>query len=389
MLGHVKEHFKEDGKGGYRTNYYGNVLTGSGTRNGESGQAWKGIDPTAKNRHWAIPGAIWEEVGIDPAGLTQHQKLDLLFDEGFITIKPGDAWPMYEMAVRPGSGPATSDIWSFQPYTGGTVFGTTDGIDEDVRWLSTRDQERLDYPTQKPEGLLERIIRTSSNEGDLVLDAYCGCGTTVAVAERLKRRWVGMDITYQSISLILRRIERQFGAGALAAIVTDGIPRDMASAVALAHKKDDRLRKEFEKWAVLTYTNNRAVINEKKGADQGIDARAYFKTPDRNNERIVFQVKSGSVERGDIAKLRGDMAREEAVLGVFIALEEPTGPMVKEAKAVGQFKHKDMGHGYDRISIVTIREIVEDGKRLEIPMSLEVLKAAQQAADTGQLDLLA
>jgi site-specific DNA-methyltransferase (adenine-specific) len=192
MIGHVKDHFVEDGKGGYRTNYYGNVLTGSGTRNGESGQPWKGIDPTAKGRHWAIPGAIWEEAAIDPSGLTQHQKLDLLFDEGFITYTPGDAWPMYEMAVRPGSGPATSDIWSFQPYTGGTVFGTDDGIDEDVRWLSTRDQEHLDYPTQKPEGLLERIIKTSSNEGDVILDAYCGCGTTVAVAQRLKRKWIGV-----------------------------------------------------------------------------------------------------------------------------------------------------------------------------------------------------
>ncbi len=198
-----------------------------------------------------------------------------------------------------------------------------------------------------------------------------------------------MDITYQSIAVILRRLERQFGGKMVEAVSLDGIPRDMKSAVALAHKKDDRLRKEFEKWAVLTYTNNRSVINDKKGADAGIDARAYFKTTKRDNAKIIFQVKSGGVNRGDIATLRGDMGREEADMAVLITLEDPSSPMVKEAKAAGQFKHADMGRNYDKISIVTIREIVEDGRRLEIPMSEEVLKAAKQLeSDAGQLDML-
>src|SRR3972149_10863429 len=159
--------------------------------------------------------------------------------------------------------------------------------------------ESLGYQTQKPESLLERIIESSTKEGDTVLDAYCGCGTSVAVAQRLKRKWIGIDITYQSISLVLRRLEDTFGADALDTITTDGIPKDMQSAIALAHKDDDRLRKEFEKWAVLTYTNNRAVINEKKGADAGIDARAYFMTGKKDNAKIIFQVKSGKVKRDD------------------------------------------------------------------------------------------
>jgi site-specific DNA-methyltransferase (adenine-specific) len=249
--------------------------------------------------------------------------------------------------------------------------------------------ERLGYPTQKPEALLERIIKASSNENEVVLDAYCGCGTTVAVAQRLKRKWIGIDITYQSISLVLRRLESAFGADVLQQITADGIPRDMASAEALAHKKDDRLRKEFEKWAVLTYTNNRAVINEKKGADAGIDARAFFKTGKTDNAKIIFQVKSGGVKRGDIATLRGDMGREQAALAVLVTLEEPSRNMVNEAKAAGLYKHEEMGRSYDRISIVTVKEIVEEGKRLEIPMSLEVLKAAQKATDeTAQMTLL-
>jgi len=255
--------------------------------------------------------------------------------------------------------------------------------------LSPTSFERLGYPTQKPEALLERIISASSDAGDVVLDAYCGCGTTVAVAQRLNRKWIGIDITFQSISLMLRRLEKAFGAPVIEALKIDGIPKDMASAEALAHKKDDRLRKEFEKWAVLTYTNNRAVINEKKGADAGIDAVAYFMTGKNDNAKIIFQVKSGGVKRGDIATLRGDMGRENAALAILITLEEPSRPMVTEAKAAGQYLHETMGRSYDRISIVTVKEIIEDGKRLEIPMSLEVVKAAQRAAGPEQqMDLL-
>lgn len=259
----------------------------------------------------------------------------------------------------------------------------------DINSIQSQSAERLGYPTQKPKPLLERILKTCSQEGDTILDAYCGCGTTVVVAQELKRKWIGMDITYQSIALVLRRLEHTFGKEVLRNIKTDGIPRDMASVRALAQKKDDRLRKEFEKWAVLTYTNNRAIINEKKGADAGVDARAYFKTGKSDNAKVVFQVKSGAIDRGDVARLRGDMGREKAALAVLIVLEEPTRPMIAEAKAAGQYKHEEMGRSYDRIDIVTIQEVVEEGKRLEIPMSLDVLAAAQKAAiNSEQVELL-
>ena len=162
----------------------------------------------------------------------------------------------------------------------------------------------------------------------------------------------------------------------------------MKSAHALAERKDDRLRKEFEKWAVLTYTNNRAIINEKKGADAGIDGTAFFKVGKKDNAKIIFQVKSGGVKRSDIATLRGDMERTESALGILITLEEPTKPMIQEAKAAGQFKHQEMGKTYDRITIVTVKDIIEDNKRLEIPMSVEVLKAAEKAQQGKQMPLL-
>ncbi len=236
------------------------------------------------------------------------------------------------------------------------------------------------YPTEKPSALLERIIRASTNEGDIVLDAYCGCGTTIVVAEELKRKWIGIDITYQSISLILRRLEAQYGTDILSNITVNGIPKDIASAYALAHKKDDRLRKEFEKWAVLTYTNNRAIINEKKGGDMGIDGTAFYLTAKDENAKIVFQVKSGDVGRGDVAKLNNDRIREGAELAIFITLQPPTKGMKDEAIATGMYEHELMNRTYRRIQIVTVAEIVEQHKRLEIPMSLEVLKKAQSVS---------
>jgi DNA modification methylase len=382
MRGHVESRYTLDSTTGkYKFTSGGNVLTGAGATGGESGKAWKGFDPSAKHRHWAIPGFLAEEMGEGFEKLSVLEKLDALYEAGLIDIEEGVAWPTPVRYLTTESGTPIQDIWSFQPYTEKTVYGANEGIDADVKWLGPTDPERLGYQTQKPFGLLERIIRAASPEGGTVLDAYCGCGTTLDVAQKLDRMWIGIDITYQSISLVLRRLERRYGARITGAVGQDGIPRDMASAYALAHRKDDRLRKEFEKWAVLTFTNNRAVINEKKGADAGIDARAYFMTAKDDNAKIIFQVKSGGVNRSDVAALRGDMDREGAALAVLITLEEPSNAMLHEAKSAGQYQHETMGRSYDSISIVTVREIVEERKRLEIPMSLEVLAAAKRAIE--------
>ncbi len=263
--------------------------------------------------------------------------------------------------------------------------GESHGVAMDDVWdISRVPPIKQRYPTEKPALLLERIIRACSREGQLVLDAYCGCGTTVAVAQRLKRAWVGIDITYTAIATIQARLEDEFGRDAAEAVVLSGLPRDMASATALAQKKDDRLRKEFEKWAVLTYTNNRAEINEKKGADRGIDARAFFKTGIGDNAKIVFQVKSGAVGRGDVAKLRTDMESEGAPLAVLITLKPPTKGMLKEAKAAGKYKHHGLDRTYDVIRVETVEDIIENGARLEIPLSIEVLKSGQLEPDATQ-----
>jgi DNA modification methylase len=252
----------------------------------------------------------------------------------------------------------------------------------DIETLNREDRERLGYPTQKPEALLEIIIKASSNKGDVILDAYCGCGTTIAVAERLERNWIGIDITYQSISLMLKRLEDSFGKNVLDKIELNGIPKDLESAKALATKPDDRTRKEFEKWAVLTYSNNRAVINDKKGADKGVDAIAYFQGDKDNREKIIFQVKSGNVKSGDIRDLQGTMTLQGAALGIFITLKLPSKDMVQTAKSAGIYRSPYRSQSVDKIEIVTVQEILEQKKRLDVILTFEVLKAAEKQRET-------
>ena len=251
-------------------------------------------------------------------------------------------------------------------------------------------REWLGYPTQKPEALLERIIKASSNEGDIILDAYCGCGTSIAVAENLKRNWIGIDITYQSISIILKRFKEHFGNKALQKIELDGVPKDIESAVALANKKDDRTRKEFEKWSILTFTNNQAIVNDKKGGDRGIDGRAFILDKNENGEditkEILLSVKSNKILSTDkIRELFGTVEREDAAIGYFITLY-PMENLVKESKLYGRYENKFNGQTYPKIEVININEILE-GKRMNLPTSLEVLKKAVLKARKNQDNL--
>ena len=320
-------------------------LMASGTRNGSSGLPWKGIDPNTKGNHWKYT----------------IENLEHLYQEGRIQFpKKAGGVPRYKRYLDEMSGVAIQSIVT------------------DIAPLSAQSAEKLGYPTQKPEALLERIIQASSNKGDVVLDAYCGCGTTVAVAQKLNRKWIGIDITYQSISLILMRLEDSYGEAAIFNVKMTGIPKDMKSAEALANKNDDRTRKEFEKWAILNFSNNRAAINHKKGADKGIDGTAFFIESEGGHGRIIFQVKSGKVDSRDIRDLHGTMTREKAALGIFITLKKPTKDMLQEAKTCGLYHHKIMGCSYDKIAIVTIQDMIENGLRLHVPLSMEVLKSAQR-----------
>jgi len=261
----------------------------------------------------------------------------------------------------------------------------------DIQAINPSAKERLGYPTQKPEALLERIIKASSNEGDTVLDAYCGCGTTIAVAEKLNRNWIGIDITYQSISLIMKRLEENIGKKVLENITLSGVPQDFESAIALANKKDDRVRKEFEKWAVLTFSENRAIINDKKGGDGGIDGTAFMLDLDEKGQQIdhkpiIFSVKSNQkLTPAVVRELYGTVEREDAAMGFLLTLY-PMDNLVKESKKYGFYQNKKFQKNYSKIEVVSVLDILE-GKRLQLPTMLNVLKNAkiQENNLTGEI----
>jgi len=258
----------------------------------------------------------------------------------------------------------------------------------DIPSIGSDSAERLGYPTQKPEALLERIINASSQEGDIILDCYCGCGTTVNVAERLKRRWYGIDITYQSISVVLKRLEDTFGKELLHDIRLNGVPQDMEAARALANKQDDRVRKEFEKWAVLTYTNNRAVINEKKGGDKGIDGIAFVQETIGEYKPVILSVKSGKLQPTMIRDLRGTVEREQAAMGILLTLEPPSRGILHEAKESGFYQNPLMaGTTFEKLQVVTVEDMLA-GSRLTLPMTHEVLKKAMAKDRSVQQVLL-
>ncbi|MEX2648244.1 MAG: DNA methyltransferase [Alphaproteobacteria bacterium] len=228
---------------------------------------------------------------------------------------------------------------------------------DDVSAIGSQAQERLGYPTQKPLALLERIVNASSNEGDVVLDPFCGCGTAVHAAEKLKRKWIGIDITSLAIGLIERRLKDAF-PDVLYEVF--GTPKDFWDARNLAAAD----KYQFQWWAV-TLVEAQPVGGKKKGADRGIDGVFYFQVAKGKTERGVVSVKGGdNVSVAMIRDLAGVMEREKAPMGLFITLAEPTKPMETEAAAAGVLE-TPFGT-FPRLQIATIADLLE-GKRPRVP----------------------
>jgi hypothetical protein len=257
---------------------------------------------------------------------------------------------------------------------------------DDIPPINSQAAERLGYPTQKPEALLERIIKASSNEGDVVLDPFCGCGTAIAAAQRLKRCWIGIDVTHLAIGLIKQRLQDAFGPDIRKAYDVIGEPTDFNSAKELASQ--DRF--QFQAWA-LGLVGARKAASSKKGADHGIDGKLFFRDGKDDLSQIILSVKSGSVQVRDIRDLVGTIEREKAQLGVLITLEPPSRPMVKEAVDAGFYKSDNFTDKVPRIQIVTIEELLA-GKHIEFPhLQQETFKQAPKTkgkkAENMQLEL--
>ncbi len=231
---------------------------------------------------------------------------------------------------------------------------------EDIPALNSQAKERLGYPTQKPEALLDRIIETSSNKGDVILDPFCGCGTAIAVAQRLGRRWIGIDITHLAITLMKHRLKDAFGATIKFDVI--GEPVSLPDAEALAVQDPY----QFQWWS-LGLVGARPA-DQKKGADKGIDGRLYFhdEAVGAKTKQIIFSVKAGHTSVAHVRDLRGVLDREKAEMGVLITMQEPTQPMRTEAAGAGFYHSPGWNKDYPKLQVITVDELL-GGKGVEMP----------------------
>lgn len=260
---------------------------------------------------------------------------------------------------------------------------------DDIVPLGAQAKERLGYPTQKPLALLERIIATSSNPGDIVLDPFAGCGTAMAAAQKLGRGWIGIDITHLSIALLKYRMKDMFGLEAGKDYQVIGEPEDVAGAQQLA--SEDRY--QFQFWALSLIPGAKPLGGQagsrqgKKGSDKGIDGIiSFIDRSDARPERILIQVKSGHVKSGDVRDLKGAMEREGAAMGVFITLEAPSRDMATEAVSAGFYRPKAWEGQYPKIQLLTIADLLA-GKRVEMPAQRGGFKQAERMQNAGETNL--
>jgi DNA modification methylase len=261
---------------------------------------------------------------------------------------------------------------------------------DDVEPLRSWHAERLGYPTQKPEALLDRILQASSDEDDVVLDPFCGCGTTISSAQGLGRHWIGIDITHLAIGLIKHRLADTYGPGIASTYQVIGEPTDEDGARELAETDPF----QFQAWA-LGLVGARIASSAKKGGDKGIDGRLYFHDGGKagDTKQIVFSVKAGHLLPTYLRDLRGVIEREEAHIGVLLSFETPSGGMRAEAASAG-FYRSPWGSSHPRLQLLTVGQILE-GRQIDYPHltgGAATFRRAQRArprSEQGALDLVA
>lgn len=326
-------------------------------------QFYRHIDPVTGRRYrlgdlTGPGGAAKGNPSYDVLGITRYwrytkEKMQQLIDQGrVIQTKPGTV-PAYKRYLDEMPGVPIQDLWT------------------DIRPVGAQAHERLRYPTQKPEALLERIIRASSNQDDVVLDPFCGCGTAVAVAERLKRQWIGIDVTHLAIGLIRRRLLDAFGEAVKFEI--KGEPVSLPDAERLAREEPY----QFQAWALGLVGARQADL--KKGADKGIDGHLYFHDEPKVTKQVIISVKGGHLLAQHVRDLRGVIEREKAAIGVLISMQEPTHPMRAEAASAG-FYEAPWGRKYARLQLLTVAELLA-GKTVDFPRENVTFKKAPKAAE--------
>ena len=294
------------------------------------------------------PNLVYEYKGYKPhhnGWKVTKEKMEQLDREGrlFFPAKGTEGRIRRKLYLDESPGTPVTDVWA------------------DIRPIHESAAERLGYPTQKPEQLLERIIAASSNEGDVVLDPFCGCGTAVHAAQKLKRQWIGIDITHLAISLIEKRLRDAFKAEAVFEI--HGTPKDLDAARDLAARD----KYQFQWWAV-SLVEAQPWQGKKKGADTGIDGLKFFRDVDKKDARkIVVSVKGGEhLKADDVRSVMAVREREGAEMALFVSLTEPTKGMLADAASAGLYESPN-GKKYPRVQLLTIEGLLAKTQRAEHP----------------------
>lgn len=374
--GYVERFYRfTDEKGRFRIG----DLTGAGTRTGESGQPWRGANPTDAGRHWAVPNKVLvETLGKESVPRIVQEKLDALDKQGLIH------WP------------AKGKVPGFKRYLNEKAGVPIVDVVTDINPIGAQAAERLGYPTQKPVALLERIIKASCPENGVVLDPFCGCGTTIAAAQNLHRQWIGIDITHLAITLMKERLSGAFGLVALTkekqgadgdkTYRVIGEPTCLRDAAVLA----DADPIQFQWWA-LGLVGARPD-QPKKGADKGIDGKIIFQGDcDGQFEQVILSVKAGHTGSSHVRDLKGVLEREKAAIGVLVSMQEATAPMKTEAATSGFYESATWGRRYPKMQLLTVADLLT-GKQIDMPPRKQVdatFKAArkERAKTGGQEDL--
>jgi site-specific DNA-methyltransferase (adenine-specific) len=311
------------------------------------------------------PNLTYEFLGVKRVWRWTKERMQKAYEDGFVIQPSPGAVPRFKRYLDEQEGRPLDDVW------------------EDIPPLNSQAKERLGYPTQKPVALLERFIQASTNPGGLVLDPFCGCGTTIDAAEKLGRDWIGIDITQLAITLIKKRLFDAYGYNLK--FVSASTPEQMVSGVAEggatvvrvigepvspedAAKLAEDDKYQFQWWA-LGLVGARPE-EQKKGADHGIDGKILFRDDPKSTkpEQVIIQVKGGKTSVKDVRDLRGVLDREKAAIGILISLQPPTAPMETEAASVGFYEHKTNKQKFPRLQLRTVKELME-GKGIERPTS--------------------
>ncbi|AWN07416.1 DNA methylase [Streptomyces phage Maneekul] len=325
------------------------------------GRRYELKDLTNPNRD--RPNLTYEFLGVTRVWRWTRDRMQAAYDAGLVVQSAPGRVPRVKRYLDELRGKPLGDVWS------------------DIAPLNSQAAERLGYPTQKPLALMARLIELTTEPADVVLDPFCGCGTTVDAAQKLGRRWIGIDVTTLAVDLIDARLRHTYGEAIRETYEILGIPRDISGAQSLFRRSPF----EFERWCVMMLDGQ---PNEKQVGDRGIDGVIRFPVDGKGgSDRVLVSVKGGATNPGHVRDLVGTVESQRAAMGVFVCMNEPTKGMVEAANHSGAYNHPANGQRYPKVQIISVKDLI-NGKRPNMPTALLPYFQAQRRYGEEQTEKL-